>query len=162
MTAKSLAREALRNALNTRIEWANRYRNEGITIKKARKDLMHVTTQVLDFIGTNQEDLDKPRVYVRYTTDHRNLPEVEFVIREATGFKDDSVAMAMSYVMGIGFEAKGNTYENAEYLHREYRFERPDMAVCFEVRVKSDSPTCRKVKVGEETLKISKYEIECD
>ena len=70
--------------------------------------------------------------------------------------------VAMSYLMGIGFDDKGKGFESAEMLNREYEFAREDIHVKFDVYVRSDSPTCRKVVVGEETTTYKTYKIECD
>jgi hypothetical protein len=36
------------------------------------------------------------------------------------------------------------------------------MDVEFDVQVKDDSPTCRRVVIGQETIVKEKYKIECD
>ena len=49
-----------------------------------------------------------------------------------------------------------------EYLNREYYYKMDGMNICINAFVKSDSPTCRKVVVGTDTVTTPKYQIECD
>jgi hypothetical protein len=162
MTAKSIARYALRCAVNQKSEWARSCRKEANILKAVKSGLFYVTEQVLDCIGTNDTDLDKPRVYVYYGVSGNARPQIYFSISGADGFKDDSLMMAMQSLLETGFESSPKQYESAEFLRRTYTFKRSDMDVEFDVQVKDDSPTCRRVVIGQETIVKEKYKIECD
>lgn len=161
MTAKSIARNALRYAISQKSDWARSYRKEVNTLKAMKSGLFYVTEQVLDCIGTNDTDLDKPRVYVYFTLSG-DQPCINFSISGAHGFKDDSLMMAMQSLLETGFESRPNQYECAEQMRRIYAFKRGDMTVEFDVSVKDDSPTCRRVVIGQETIVRDKFKIECD
>jgi hypothetical protein len=161
MNAKSMIRKELRNTLNTFKDNANRAKRDALVLKNHKDELIHVTDNLISYFGTNQTDLDKPRTYFYFNTTYDDRPKIHVSVRNASGFKDDSVSMAMLYLMTVGFET-ARTHDFAEALNREFTFSRADMDVVLDVYVKDDSPTCRKVAIGEETIRQVKYKIECD
>lgn len=161
MSAKQMIRRELRNTLNTFKDNANRARQDVQVLKDHKDELIHVTDSLISFLGSNQTDLDRPTVYYYFNTTWDNRPKIHVSVRNADGFKDDSLAMAMTYLMTVGFEIK-RTHEYAECLNRDYTFDRADMQLDLSVYVKEDSPTCRKIAIGEETIRQVKYKIECD
>lgn len=163
MKAKSIARSALNASFKSHKDSIDKCRKDLIVLKSRKEGIMDITVQVLDFLGTNERDLDKPRVSVHYYVAWDGKPKITFAYRNAPGFKDIDLEMAMSHVMGLGFDTSENyNYENAELLNREFNFTRADMHIKFDVYVKSDSPTCRKIKIGTDTVKVDKWQIECD
>ena len=162
MKAKQIARVAFRDALSGRLATIDRAKQERALLNASKCELEHVTTQVLNFLGTNEHDLDAPRVSVHFSINCSNKPRVVIRYRDAAGFKDDSLTMAFTYLLNTGFDCEGNPYESAEYMNREYLFSRGDITVKFDVYVKGDSATCRRVVVGQETITRDKYAIECD
>lgn len=80
----------------------------------------------------------------------------------ADSFKDPRVLDALALLNGSFPECETEDYAAA--LNREYRFKSERLCVTLDVSVRSDSPTCRKVKIGEElrTYTDTKYRIECD
>ena len=160
--SKATARNVFRNSINSRTEDIGRARKDIKAIKANRSELVHITERMFDILGNNENDLDRPRVYMHITTEWESKPKLYVSYHGATGFKDDGLMMAMAYLMGVGFENKGKGYEYPESLNREYEFAREDISVKFDVYVKSDSATCRKVVIGEETRVVKKYAIQCD
>ena len=53
-------------------------------------------------------------------------------------------------------------YASEDITERTFRFIAPGLKLNIEARVKGDSPTCRKIVVGEETVTRPKYAIQCD
>jgi hypothetical protein len=98
------------------------------------------------------------RMYVSCLWD---APELRVRISGLDGFKNEQVLAVFEELADLGFESK-KTHDYAEWLERYYPFKRGDIAVEFNVCVKSDSPTCRKVAIGEETVTQTKYAIQCD
>lgn len=160
--SKQNGRGIFKNAIQVRAESIGIARKNVSTLKAHRAELVHVANRMFDILGNNQHDLDKPRVDMHMNMTWDGKPQIYVSYRGATGFKDDGLMVAMSYLMGIGFDDKGKGFESAEMLNREYEFAREDIHVKFDVYVRSDSPTCRKVVVGEETTTYKTYKIECD
>jgi hypothetical protein len=160
--SKQNGRSIFKNAINNRSESIGQARKDIGHLKAHREEMVHIANRLFDILGTNEYDLDKPRVDMHMNVNWDNKPQIYVSYRGATGFKDDGLMVAMAYLMGVGFDDKGKGYESAESLNREYEFSREDINVKFDVYVRSDSPTCRKVVIGEETLTMKKYKIECD
>lgn len=88
-------------------------------------------------------------------------PTIRVTISDLPGFKDGRLADVMSMLMEYGF-TESRTFDYAEYLNREYYFERGDLNIEINAFVTSDSPTCRRIAVGEKITTQTQYEIECD
>ena len=95
-----------------------------------------------------------------YISATSSRPIVNFSVSEADGFTDPRIVSALEFLTKEFEEAKTN--ESAEYLYRSYSFSKPEVQVCFMVNVKSDSPTCKRVEVGEEMVVQKKYKIVCE
>lgn len=89
-------------------------------------------------------------------------PKLHVSLYGAESFKDPRVINSLAYLTG-SFESD-ETVDYASALNREYRFKGVGFNVTLDVTVRSDSPTCRKVKVKEEikTFTDAVYKIECD
>lgn len=160
MNAKKCATHELNESIKRGIKWINEYRQQNKMLKESRLLLLHITSRLLDILGTNSKDFSKHRVYTNfYVTEGK--PQICLTVADYIGFKGQELAEAIEYIMGMGF-AEGRGQESAEYLSRNYFFDRPDVAIKLEVMVKSDSPTCRRVVIGKETVVQNKYKIECD
>lgn len=88
-------------------------------------------------------------------------PILRFTVQDVDGFKNKRLTDALEMFMNQGF-TESRTWESAEYLNREYTFRRGDLDVELNVYVRSDSPTCRRIPVGEKTITQTQYEIQCD
>lgn len=159
--SKANARGIIRNTIAEKRQLIGNSRSSINAIKANRAELIHVMDTVCDFLGENENDLDAPRTYL-YVSCYDTKPLIHVSYRDAYGFKDDSLMMLMTHLMTVGFKNEGKGYEHAEALNREYEFTRDDINVRLDVYVRSDSPTCRKVVIGEEQVTVKKYAIECD
>jgi hypothetical protein len=81
--------------------------------------------------------------------------------------KDHRLMGPMENILDIAdIEWKCSTEDYPASINRDYRLEGTKdgrkYVVNFQAYVKSDSPTCRKVKIGQETQVVDKYEIVCE
>jgi hypothetical protein len=82
-----------------------------------------------------------------------------------TGFKDDRLVTVLDTVLSFDPEGcRSSDYPNN--LNRDYRFDFPgSIIVCVYAYVVADSPTCRKVVVGEQYVEARTeyvFALECD
>lgn len=89
-----------------------------------------------------------------------SVPTFYMSINDVEGFTDPAVMSALEFLTNEFVE--GSTQDYPSTMGRSYQFERPDMRVELVVYVKSDSPTCRRVEVGQETQTVKKYKLVCD
>jgi hypothetical protein len=99
---------------------------------------------------------------------------VYITLRRLEGFKDElltrSIIAVNDYAMDNGYKVFVYNSEDASFMNRDYRFvlsktdDRYDsnLDITIFAYVKSDSPTCRKVQIGETVEIVPKYEIVCD
>ena len=101
---------------------------------------------------------------------------VYITLRGLNGFKDELLEKLITVVTDFGDSnfnhVKCTTDECAQVMNRNYNYgfystpERSswnyDIAVQISAYVSSDSPTCKKIKVGEEIKVVDKFEIVCD
>lgn len=93
-------------------------------------------------------------------------PSCVFVTyRDLSGFKDLRLEVTLDGLNFIG-EAQ-STKDWPSLLNRDYSFDVPfadgsHIHVMVSAYVNEDSPTCRKVKVGEEYKVVDKFELVCD
>ena len=93
-------------------------------------------------------------------------PSCVFVTyRDLSGFKDLRLEVTLDGLNFIG-EAQ-STKDWPSLLNRDYSFDVPfadgsRIHVTVSAYVSEDSPTCRKVKVGEEYKVVDKFELVCD
>ena len=93
-------------------------------------------------------------------------PSCVFVTyRDLSGFKDLRLETTLEGLTFIG-EAQ-STKDWPSMLNRDYSFDVPfadgsHIHVMVSAYVSEDSPTCRKVKVGEEYKVVDKFELVCD
>ena len=81
------------------------------------------------------------------------------------GFKDLRLLTTLEGLNFIGDITRTKEYPSA--MNRDYHFSIPfadgtNLSVSVCAYVKEDSPTCRKVVIGQEIQMIDKYEIVCD
>ena len=95
-----------------------------------------------------------------YSADKGRIPTFYLSVNDVEGFTDPAVMSALEFLTNEFVE--GSTQDYPSTMGRSYQFERPDMRVELVVYVKSDSPTCRRVEVGEETVVQKKYKLVCD
>lgn len=135
-------------------------KNDAKVLRANRRELTHVATRILKIMDSPA--MKSARCTIVHTVRYDNIPRLMLVVRDIDGFKNEGLSLVMAYLLTVGFDSKESQYESAEYMNREYRFERVDMEVVLDVHVKSDSPTCRRVVAGEKVVKQIEYKIECD
>lgn len=84
-------------------------------------------------------------------------------LKDLEGFKDEKLADLMGYLLD---KSPVHTSSN-EYLANyniDYKFEFNGFYIMVGAYIKSDSPTCRRIQVGEDThySVVPRYIIECD
>jgi hypothetical protein len=89
-----------------------------------------------------------------------SIPTFYMSVNDAEGFTDPAVMRTLEFLTQEFNDTTTQDYPST--MGRSYQFERPDMRVELVVYVKSDSPTCRRVEVGEETVVQKKYKLVCD
>lgn len=99
--------------------------------------------------------------YVGTTYSHRDrAPTFYMSINDVEGFTDPAVMRTLEFLTQEFNDTTTQDYPTT--MGRSYQFERPDMRVELVVYVKSDSPTCKRVEIGEETVVQKKYKLVCD
>jgi hypothetical protein len=78
-----------------------------------------------------------------------------------SSFKDSSLEDLLTKLLDNNFIPK-ETSDYPNILNKDFSFEKDNILIKIAAYVASDSPTCRKVKVGEEIQVVDKYEIQCD
>lgn len=87
-------------------------------------------------------------------------PTIEVSLNKLEGFKDPVLVKILDFLMDKSLSVKTTDYAN--WLNRDYNIEMEDVTVCISAYVRSDSPTCRKVKVGVQIQEVEQYELICD
>lgn len=91
---------------------------------------------------------------------------VHIVMTNLNGFKDPRLMLPMERILDLSSNWQTETTDYAATLNRDFRFgldfENKYYTVVFAAYAKTDNPTCRKVKVGEETQVTDKFEIICE
>lgn len=87
-------------------------------------------------------------------------PTIEVSLNKLEGFKDPVLVKILDFLMDKSLSVKTTDYAN--WLNRDYNIEMEDVTVCISAYVRSDSPTCRKVKVGVQIQEVDQYELICD
>ena len=91
---------------------------------------------------------------------------VHVVMTGLNGFKDPRLMVPMERILDLSDDWQSETTDYAATLNRDFRFSldlsNKYYTVIFAAYAKTDNPTCRKVKVGEETQVTDKFEIICE
>jgi DNA-binding transcriptional ArsR family regulator len=87
-------------------------------------------------------------------------PTIEVSLNKLDGFKDPVLVKILDFLMDKSLSVKTSDYAN--WLNRDYTIEMDDVYVAISAYVRSDSPTCRKVKVGVQIQEVEQYELICD
>lgn len=131
-------------------------------VKSARSDVIALTTRRKEINATGKHlasMLDKGDDMYLYMIGNKANFTVTF--QDVEGFKCLKVESALWWLEMVGTVDRTRDYP--DYLNREYVYVMPNGdRITLNVYVKSDSPTCRKVQIGTETVTTPKYEIRCD
>jgi hypothetical protein len=71
------------------------------------------------------------------------------------------IVSALAQLLDDGWETTKSD-DHADYLKRTHYLTKGVFNLTLETYANSDSTTCRKVLIGEETKVVPKYKIECD
>ena len=129
--------------------------------KRARQDVVYLSqmrraiNKVGKAIANSMDDNDHLNLYMVGTTPHFSV-----TMRNLESFKCFALESMLWTLDAMGTSTR--TKDWPEYLNREYFYDVDGMKVCVNAYVKSDSPTCRKVQIGVETITQPTYKIECD
>jgi len=143
-----------------------RLANELKTLKARSKELKQFINKF-----SYLDDNDYARVSLNMYSESAS---VYINIRRLDGFKDDLLTRAIvivnDYATDNGYKVFVENDEYASALNRDYRFhlsksERlsgSTLEVSISAYVRDDSPTCKKVKIGEKVEVVPQYQIVCD
>jgi hypothetical protein len=88
---------------------------------------------------------------------------IRMYMYDAESFKSDLVMSRLWVLENWEGLVKQDTTDFPAALNRTFFYRYADgLRVHFDVYVKADSPTCRKVVIGEETKTVQTYAIQCD
>lgn len=151
MKANDLFKAATDNARSD-IEYA---KQRAANLRKQRASLMPILKLLAPLL-----DSDSDYVYMNASTYQTS---VHVTLKRLDGFKDQRLSRVLFAIMCLDAVEEKDTTDWAEALNRDYRFKvGADIEITVAAYVKSDSPTCRKVKIGEEMKLVAQYKIECD
>jgi hypothetical protein len=102
-------------------------------------------------------DLSMHNLYMR-TSMYK--PTIDVNMNNLESFKDAQLTTLLDFFTEQ--TNKISTRDWPQYLNRDYTFELEDVVVSISAYVRSDSPTCRKVKVGVKIEEVDQYELICD
>ena len=95
-----------------------------------------------------------------------SIPRVSATIRirDLDSFKDDNLVSLLEALDNMGLEVETKDYAGSESPNREFRYETDDYRLTVDAWVKSDSPFCKRVKVGEtsRTIVDEEWKLECN
>jgi hypothetical protein len=87
-------------------------------------------------------------------------PTIDISMNRLESFKDIQLTTLLDFFTSQ--TEKASTKDWPQYLNRDYTFELEDVIVSISAFVKSDSPTCRKVKIGTRIEEVDQFELVCD
>lgn len=93
-------------------------------------------------------------------TDYDSRPYIYVTFKNLESFKCLKLETMLATLMNMG-EAK-KTVDWPSSLNRDYKFNLGAFDVTLSAFVRDDSPTCKRVIVGTETVQVHRYEIACD
>lgn len=127
-------------------------------LRKARKVLMPIIKHLAPLLGKND--------HISLSADASWYHGIYITMDKLDGFKDVRLEQMLFVVMALKNVVAEDTQDQAEWLSRTYNFmvkaDTTDIRIRVEANVKSDSQTCRKVKVGEKLEVVAEYAIQCD
>ena len=124
---------------------------------------MNVDGKFSAYVGFNQVYGDwENGVYTPgYTTPRLNAT---IRIRDLESFKDARLIRILEALDDMGLNVETQDYANNDSPNREFRFETDDYHLTIDAYAKSDSPFCKRVKVGEtsRTIVDEEWKLECN
>lgn len=133
-----------------------RARLERDAIKRARRTLIPILKLIgFDDTKNNSVSLDYNHYNDRIT--------IRLYMYDVEGFKCNEVTARLWALENWKTITKQSVSEYPSALNRTFHYRYEDgTAISFDVYVKNDSPTCRKVVIGERAEIIKEYALQCD
>ena len=126
-----------------------------------RARIIGFITPLIDMIGDEDHHLS-----VNVQGWDEDEISVYLSLYEMDGMKAPTVVNVLDYLTGLFSESTDeiSSKDLATLLNRDFKFKSVEkkLTATVSVYVKSDSPTCKKVVVGQETQVVNRYEIVCD
>lgn len=152
--AKSIASEVFASALNDAQRSVTNARNRLQSLKAQRKQI----GRLLRTLSMCAQPADTDTVISLWMNDDQ--PVISVSMYNLEGFKCLRIESMLWLLEEIGTLTE--TKEYASCLNRDYKYTVDGYKVIFNAYVRSDSPTCRKVVIGTDTVTTPKYAIQCD
>jgi hypothetical protein len=152
--AKSIASEVFASALSDAQSAVVRARNSVQVLKNQRKQIGRLLRQLSVCVDTNNRDTTLSMWM------YGDEPHITVSMYNLEGFKSLRLESVLWLLEEIG--TLKETKEYASCLNRDYKYEVDGYKIRLCAYVKDDSPTCRKVVVGTDTVTTPKYAIQCD
>lgn len=152
--AKSIASEVFASALKDAQDAVTRHRNAVQVLKAQRKQL----GRLLRTLSLCASPNDRNTVLTMWMMGDE--PHISLNLYHLDGFK----SLRLESVLWL-LEEIGTLVEQKEYascMNRDYKYTVDGYTIHLSAYVKDDSPTCRKIVVGTETVTKPKYAIQCD
>jgi hypothetical protein len=143
---------AFNRALSQARSLVRSVRHEVATLSAKRKVINHIGKQLSLCMD---HDIDDMSISI-----HGNSVYYYVNLNSLESFKCLRLETMLTMLENIGKCTRTRDY--ADYLNRDYFYDVDGNTVIVGAYVKSDSPTCRKVVVGSETVTNIKYELRCD
>ena len=127
-------------------------------LKKSHKRLDKITSDISLILSGADDIYNSVHIYP-YSD---GAVSITISLRKLPSFKCKALEAMLEYceTLNVG---KVESKDYAESLNRDYHFELADgWTIHVNAYVKSDSATCRKIKVGTEVVEQAKWEIQCD
>lgn len=152
--AKSIATQVFASALKDAQDTVVRQRNAVQALKNQRKQI----GRLLRKLSLCAQPDDRKTVLTMWMMGDE--PRISLNLYDLEGFK----SLRLEAVLWL-LEEIGTLVEQKEYascMNRDYKYAVDGYCVHLSAYVKDDSPTCRKIVVGTETVTKPKYAIQCD
>ena len=152
--AKSIASTVFASAMSDAQRAVSDARNRLQSLKMQRKAVGRLLRTLSMCVDTDNRNT------VLYMWMNDTQPVISINMYELEGFKSLRLESALWMLEEIGTLKEQKEY--ASCLNRDYKYEVDGYKVILGAYVRDDSPTCRKVVVGTDTVTTPKYAIQCD
>ena len=140
-------------------EASSKSRREGHELISKAKMLEEKKMKIRANYSAILKDLDLS-VHNLYMRTSYYKPTIDISMNKLESFKDIQLTTLLDFFTSQ--TEKASTKDWPQYLNRDYTFELEDVIVSISAFVKSDSPTCRKVKIGTRIEEVDQFELVCD
>ncbi len=152
--AKSIATQVYASALSGAKDRVVRARNSVAVLTAQRKQIGRLLRTLTMCVDAN----DRSNSLHMWMSDDQ--PTFSINLYHLEGFKSLRLESVLWLLEEIGTLESQKEY--ASCLNRDYTYMVNGYKVLLSAYVKDDSPTCRKIVVGTETVTTPKYAIQCD